>query len=63
MIGNSLKSDILPVVAIGGQAVHIPHASTWVHERVDPDEAAAHTYHELESIQLLPAWLEACKQS
>jgi len=63
MIGNSLRSDILPVVAIGGQAVHIPHASTWVHERVDPDEAAAHTYHELESIQLLPDWLEACKQS
>ena len=58
MIGNSLKSDILPVVAIGGQAVYIPHTSTWVHELVDPDEAAAHTYHELANIQLLPAWLE-----
>jgi putative hydrolase of the HAD superfamily len=58
MIGNSLRSDVLPVVAIGGQAVHIPHASTWVHELVDPSEAAAHAYHELASIQLLPAWLE-----
>jgi putative hydrolase of the HAD superfamily len=63
MVGNSLRSDVLPVVAIGGQAVHIPHASTWVHELVDPSEAAAHTYHELASIQLLPAWLEAHEQA
>ncbi|MDX9864099.1 MAG: HAD family hydrolase [Anaerolineaceae bacterium] len=61
MIGNSLRSDILPVIAIGGQAVHIPHASTWVHERVDPSEAAHHDYHELASIQMLPAWLEEYK--
>jgi putative hydrolase of the HAD superfamily len=35
MIGNSLKSDILPVLAIGGQAFHIPYHSTWEHEKVD----------------------------
>jgi len=57
MVGNSLRSDVLPVVAIGGQAVHIPYATTWVHELVHPEEAAANHYHELESIQLLPAWL------
>lgn len=35
MIGNSLKSDILPVLAIGGHAVHIPFHTTWEHEKID----------------------------
>lgn len=35
MIGNSLKSDVLPVLAIGGHAIHIPYHTTWEHERVD----------------------------
>lgn len=35
MIGNSLKSDVLPVLAIGGHAVHIPFHTTWEHERID----------------------------
>ena len=35
MIGNSLKSDILPVLEIGGYAFHIPFHTTWEHERVD----------------------------
>jgi putative hydrolase of the HAD superfamily len=35
MIGNSLKSDVLPVLAIGGYAVHVPYHTTWAHERVD----------------------------
>jgi putative hydrolase of the HAD superfamily len=35
MIGNSLKSDILPVLAIGGHAVHIPFHTTWSHEKID----------------------------
>ena len=34
MIGNSLKSDILPVLAIGGHAVHIPFHVTWEHEKI-----------------------------
>lgn len=34
MIGNSLKSDVLPVLAIGGHAVHIPFHTTWEHERI-----------------------------
>ncbi len=32
MIGNSVKSDILPVVSIGGKAIHIPFSVTWKHE-------------------------------
>lgn len=35
MIGNSLKSDVLPVLAIGGHAVHIPYHTTWAHEIID----------------------------
>ncbi len=35
MIGNSLKSDVLPVLGIGGIAVHIPFHTTWAHEKID----------------------------
>ena len=35
MIGNSLKSDVLPVLGIGGHAIHIPFHTTWEHERID----------------------------
>ena len=34
MIGNSLKSDVLPVLGIGGYAVHIPFHTTWEHETI-----------------------------
>ncbi len=34
MVGNSVKSDILPVLEIGGHAFHIPFHTTWEHERV-----------------------------
>jgi len=32
MVGNSIKSDILPVVNIGSKAIHIPYHVTWQHE-------------------------------
>jgi putative hydrolase of the HAD superfamily len=35
MIGNSLKSDVLPVLNIGGYGVHIPYHITWAHEKVE----------------------------
>ncbi len=35
MIGNSLKSDILPIINIGAQAVHVPFHTTWQHEMVN----------------------------
>lgn len=35
MVGNSLKSDVLPVLAIGGHAIHVPYHVTWQHEMVD----------------------------
>lgn len=35
MIGNSLKSDVLPVLNCGGWAIHVPFHTTWEHERID----------------------------
>ncbi len=35
MIGNSIKSDILPVLAIGGHGFHIPYHVTWGHEKIE----------------------------
>lgn len=54
MIGNSLKSDILPVLALGGHAIHIPYHTTWVHETVE--EPVVHErFRQLEQIHdLLP---------
>lgn len=41
MIGNSLKSDVLPVLALGGWGVHVPHDLTWALECEDPPETHA----------------------
>ncbi len=38
MVGNSVRSDILPVLGLGGHAVHIPYPLLWEHEHVDHDE-------------------------
>jgi putative hydrolase of the HAD superfamily len=35
MIGNSLKSDVLPVLELGGHGIHVPYHITWAHEKVD----------------------------
>lgn len=35
MIGNSLKSDVLPVLNVGGHAIHIPYHTTWEYEKID----------------------------
>jgi putative hydrolase of the HAD superfamily len=35
MLGNSLKSDVMPVLAIGGHGVHVPYHITWEHEKVE----------------------------
>ncbi|GAA4085798.1 HAD family hydrolase [Mucilaginibacter panaciglaebae] len=35
MVGNSLKSDVLPVLNIGGYAIHVPYHITWAHEEIE----------------------------
>ena len=38
MVGNSLKSDVLPALKIGAWAVHIPYEVMWQHEVIDDFE-------------------------
>tara|TARA_R110000868_G_scaffold58122_4_gene179513 strand:- start:55014 stop:55760 length:747 start_codon:yes stop_codon:yes gene_type:complete len=58
MIGNSMKSDILPVVECGGTAIHIPYEITWVHEMVDQTEIDSDKIVEVESIKHVPEHIE-----
>ena len=59
MVGNSLRSDVLPVLEIGGQAVHVPYSITWAHEHVDVPREQQGRYYELEHIGQLPALLKS----
>lgn len=44
MIGNSLKSDVLPLVNIGAQAIHVPFHTTWAHEEVTEKDTNGKSY-------------------
>lgn len=44
MIGNSMKSDIVPVLNVGGNAIHIPHEITWQHEIVHDEDVKGHKF-------------------
>lgn len=44
MVGNSLKSDVLPLINIGAQAIHIPFHTTWIHEEVSQEKANGSYY-------------------
>ncbi|MCU1353212.1 MAG: haloacid dehalogenase [Acidimicrobiales bacterium] len=55
MVGNSVRSDVLPVLALGARAVHVPYHVTWVHEHAEHDGSVP----TLESLAELPAWLAA----
>ena len=58
MIGNSLKSDVLPVLGIGGYAVHIPFHTTWEHEKIS-HKVAHPNFNTLEKItDVLPILLK-----
>ncbi len=54
MIGNSLKSDVLPAIDAGASAIHIPYELTWAHERVD---GHGREITRLDSIREVPGWL------
>lgn len=61
MVGNSVRSDVLPVLAVGGRAVHIPYHVTWALEEVEPDPE--HDFPVLGSFAGLPACIEALDRS
>ena len=57
MIGNSLKSDVLPVLNIGGTAIHIPFHTTWAHERIDHEIVHDKFYTAITNAEILPLLL------
>jgi len=61
MVGNSLRSDILPVIRIGGQAVYIPNEHTWFHENASQEEVGEIKFGKLERLSQLPDYLERIK--
>ena len=57
MVGNSVRSDVLPLKALGAEAVHIPYVTTWAHEMVDR-ESIKHEFTSLENMCELAPYLE-----
>jgi len=58
MIGNSLKSDVLPVLALGGHGVHVPYHITWQHEHIGHQVQHEH-FREVQHIaEILPMLLK-----
>lgn len=53
MVGNSLKSDVLPICKLGGKAIHIPFHTTWEHEKVDGRQANGYDYDEIGNLRQL----------
>jgi putative hydrolase of the HAD superfamily len=57
MIGNSVKSDVLPVLEIGAWAVHVPFEITWGHELVAEELLAGKAFPRMTSIRDVLPWL------
>ena len=51
MVGNSLKSDVLPLIKIGASAIHIPFHITWSHEEVSLEETKNSNFHTLSQLK------------
>jgi putative hydrolase of the HAD superfamily len=58
MVGNSLKSDVMPMIAAGGYGVHVPHAFTWALEVADPPQGHAR-FHAIDDLGSLPHLVSA----
>ena len=63
MVGNSLRSDILPVLQIGGSAFHIPYHIDWVHEKITEFEAPSERYIKCDSLEKICAHLPIPSES
>lgn len=63
MVGNSLRSDVLPVVELGGWAVHIPNDLNWSHEEMEPPDDARPRYFEVEHLGFVPELIEELVQN
>lgn len=55
MVGNSLKSDIIPLVNIKAKAIHVPFHTTWIHEQVNDTEKQNKSYKTVDSLlEIIP---------
>ena len=57
MVGNSVKSDIIPVLEIGAKAIHVPFHTTWIHEEVN-SSLTNFDYLEVENISEISKFLK-----
>jgi putative hydrolase of the HAD superfamily len=57
MVGNSIKSDVLPVIAAGGKAVYVHYPSTWFHEKLMDNNPEEVKFFQIDSIRHLPDFL------
>ena len=62
MVGNSLKSDVLPAIAAGAFGVHVPHGLTWALERADPP-LSDRRFHALPDLSALPGLVASLTQT
>ena len=62
MVGNSLRSDILPVLELGGCAVYVPYSLTWAYEAADHPAAEQPGFYEIEHVGRLPQLLQALER-
>jgi putative hydrolase of the HAD superfamily len=58
MVGNTIRSDVHPVLALGGTAVHIPADTTWDHEMVPGFDTTQNGFYELEHMGQLPELID-----
>jgi putative hydrolase of the HAD superfamily len=63
MVGNSLRSDILPVIELGGWVVYVPNELTWMHENVDLPDVDYQRYYEVEHLGNIPSLLASLNPS
>jgi putative hydrolase of the HAD superfamily len=59
MVGNSMRSDILPVLELGARAIYIPGKLSWAHEHRDLPESLADHFVELDHLGQVEAWVKA----
>jgi len=58
MVGNSLRSDVVPVLELGARAVHIPYQVTWHHEHVPDESLPRDGWYRIDSITELSRMLD-----
>lgn len=58
MVGDSMRSDIVPAITVGSWAAHVPQSNAWALEQAEPP-AQSPKFHSLESLKPLPALVQS----